>query len=603
MVTKAKNIKNFLELISNSARSLRMAFEFMPWQASSLVFLSLITGVTPIFAFKAMGTLIDAIITGVKSGLLGAIVVPLIVYALLNVIPAIASTLFNYIDRIFFMRFQDHLDLILLKKRSEFDIAQYEDTKFLDFMQRAFNQNHFPILNLLDGAIGMLGTIAGIVVGSVAAFTISWQVFLIVFLTALPTFVIEVRYGGKLWHLFATNSPEQRRSQDLRRFFSAGNKYAVIDGKLYQVAKSFLDIIKKIIQDFTTDQIKNEHVRTIYSLLATILAGVGLFAGTGLVIKDAIAGAIAIGTVVYAFQTLSRISSQTSQLLSAIARLLERNLYVTDIFKVLDTHPSMKRAKNPKILGTITAPHIKFENVSFKYPGQESLALKDVSFELRPGEKLGLVGNNGSGKSTIVRLLLRVHDPENGKITVNGIDLKDLDLEEWWSHLGVLLQDYVTYNFSVNDSTAIGRREAPIDLDKVKTVVDQSTLTQFVEDLDKKYENMIGVEFGGVEPSKGQRQKLAIARALYRTPPLLILDEPTASIDSESTTKIFAAIESLPEHRSAILISHNFATIKRASKIIVLDRGQIIEQGTHDDLVALGGAYAKSFGQQKKEFE
>jgi ATP-binding cassette subfamily B protein len=600
---KESKSNNFILLFRNVFRVFGIAFGHMPWHTAGMILLTIVIGITPVFAFKAMGSLIDTIISGTKSGFVSAVWVALAIYALLNIIPALALNIRRYVDRIWYMRMSDHFDLLVLRKRGEFDVAQYEDTKFLDFMQRAFNQSYFPLVNLLDGTIEMIHLSSGILVGSIAALIIDWKVFLLVIATAMPTFVIEVKFGGKIWHLFAKNSPEQRRSQDLRRFFAAGNKHSVIDGKLYQVGNNFLDKIKTIITEFTDDQLKTEHRHTTYSILATVVAGVGLFVGTGMIIQSAMVGVIAIGTVVYAFQTLARTSGQTSQLLSVIAKLLERNLYATDIFKVLDTKPALARAVRPSRLDLQSAPHIVFKNVSFKYPGQETFALDNVSFEIKPGEKLGLVGNNGSGKSTIVRLLLRIHDPTSGSITVNGHDMRELDIDEWWSYLGVLLQDFITYNFSVKESVSIGRVDKSIDMEVVKLATKQSTADTFVDELENKYDHMIGVEFGGIEPSKGQRQKLAIARAIYRTPHLLILDEPTASIDSESASKIFAEIESLPDNSSAILISHNFATIKRASKIIVMEGGKIREEGTHEQLVEKDGVYAAAYRRQKKEFE
>ena len=601
--TEAKNLRNFFSLFVNIYRIFMMSFRFMPWHTVGMILLTIVIGATPIFAFKAMGSLIDTIIAGTKSGMLQAVWLSLLIYAILNVIPNLALDIRKFVDRVWFMRLQDYFDLLTLRKRGSFDIAQFEDTKFLDFMQRAFNQSYYPLLNLLDGSMMLIQLLIGIVVGSVAALVIDWKVFLLVMIAAIPSFIIEVRYGSQIWHLFDKNSPEQRRSQDLRRFFSTGNKYSVIDGKLYQVGNKFLKIIKKIQEDFTSLQLKTEHRKTTYSIIATIIAGVGLFIGTAMIIKSAIAGIIAIGTVVYAFQTLSRVSGQAQQLLNQIAKMMERNLYVTDIFKVIDMKPSLVRPKNPKKLNLEVAPHIVFENVSFKYPSQDKYALNNVSFEIKSGEKLGLVGNNGSGKSTIVRLLLRIHDPNEGRILINGIDLREVDLDEWWNYLGVLLQDFITYNFSVKESISIGRTGKNIDMNVVEESSRKSTSNSFVDKLDKKYDHMIGVEFGGIEPSKGQRQKLAIARALYRTPQLLILDEPTASIDSESASVIFNEIESLPDNTSAILISHNFATIKRTSKIIVLENGSIREHGTHEDLVNKKGVYAEAFNKQKKEFE
>ncbi len=229
--------------------------------------------------------------------------------------------------------------------------------------------------------------------------------------------------------------------------------------------------------------------------------------------------------------------------------------------------------------------------------------MRNISFSIKPGQKIGLVGNNAAGKSTIVRLLLRIHDPSKGKITVNGVDLREIDIEEWWKYMGILLQDFTTYNFSVKESIAVGDVEGKIDLDLVKDSAIKSTSSGFVEELKDKYENMIGVEFGGIEPSKGQRQKLAIARAFYKGKRFLVLDEPTASIDADSADIIFNQIENLPNTISAVLISHNFSTIKRADEIIVLHEGEIVEKGKHDELLSLGGRYAEAYQKQKRDFE
>jgi ATP-binding cassette subfamily B protein len=258
--------------------------------------------------------------------------------------------------------------------------------------------------------------------------------------------------------------------------------------------------------------------------------------------------------------------------------------------------------KNPKKISAGT-PTIAFENVSFRYPGQEKLALKNVSFTINPGQKIGLVGNNAAGKSTLVRLLLRIHDPVEGRITIDGIDLREIDIQEWWSKLGVLLQDFITYNFTVKESIGVGDIATGINMEEVKDSSMKSTTSGFVEELKDKYEHMIGVEFGGIEPSKGQRQKLAIARAFYKGKKFLVLDEPTASIDAESADFIFNQIENLPDTISAILISHNFATIKRADEIIVLHEGKIVENGKHLDLLKLDGRYAEAYRKQKKDFE
>jgi len=496
---------------------------------------------------------------------------------------------------------QDLFELMALRKRGSFDIAQYEDSKFQDQLQRAFNNGIYPIINIVDTQIQNLEVVCGIIVGSIAAATIDWRVFVLVFVTAIPDFWIEIKHGGRIWGIWAKRSNEQRRYQDLRRFFT--NKLSVIDSRLYQAGEKFLAEIKTILKSFTDDQLKAEHWRTIAKMAASIIAAIGLFIGTAIIIKEAVVGVIAIGTVVFAFQTLNRVSGWTSSVLSNTARLLERNLYVSDIFEVFDEKLVLKYSKNPKKISFESAPTIVFENVSFRYPEQEKLALKNISFTINPGQKIGLVGNNAAGKSTLVRILLRVHDPVEGRVLINGVDLKELDIEDWWQYLGVLLQDFTTYNFTVKESIAVSDIFEKINIESVKEAAAKSTSVNFIENLKDKYDHMIGVEFGGMEPSKGQRQKLAVARAFYKGKRLLVLDEPTASIDAESANTIFNEIENLPDNVSAILISHNFATIKRADEIIVLHEGEIVEQGKHEDLLKLNGRYAEAYKQQKKDFE
>lgn len=592
---------NFKNLLKNTSRIFKILFKNMPWLFSSMIFLTIIIGTIPVFSAKALGVLIDKIIEGVKVADVSIAYPALIMFAVLTAVPTILRNISSFIDRHLFLKMQDLFELLTLEKRGSFDIAQYEDPKFQDRMQRAFNNGMYPIINVVDSQIQNLEIFCGIVVGSIAAASIDWRVFILVFITAIPDFWIEIKHGGRIWGIWAKNSTDQRRFQDLRRFFIG--KFSVIDSRLYQASAKFLADIKNILSKFTQEQLKAEHWRTLMKMAASLLAAVGLFIGTAVIINEAVAGVVAIGTVVFAFQTLNRVSGWTSSMLANTARILERNLYVTDIFEILDEKTVLKYPKTPKSVSFKKAPTVAFKNVSFKYPGQEKWALQNISFTIKPGQKIGLVGNNAAGKSTLVRLLLRIYDPVEGRVTVNGVDLKEMNIEEWWRQLGVLLQDFSAYNFTVKESIAVGNIFEDINMDVVKNSAEKSTCSKFIEELENKYENMIGLEFGGIEPSKGQRQKLAIARAFYKGKRFLILDEPTASIDAESADIIFSEIENLPETISAVLISHNFATIKRADEIIVLHEGKMVEHGKHEDLLALNGRYAEAFAKQKKDFE
>lgn len=594
------SLSNFTDLIKNSWRIGKLTWEQTPWILTLMLISTISIGVLPVFASQALGTLIDTIINAIKLNSIDTVYPALFWFAVFTTLPSLIRVLYRFFDRHLFLRLQDFLDILMLKKRGSFDISQYEDTAFQDKLQRAFNNGNYPIIAVADGQLRNIEIIAGIIVSSVATIAIDWRVFLIVLITSIPEFWVEIKYGSKLWSINMKNSYEQRRYQDLRRFFTS--RTAVIDGKLSQVGNKFLQEIKKILTSFTDEQLSSESWKSSAKLFTSAFSMIGLFIGTTLIVQESIAGAVAIGTVVFMFQTLSRINGWASAMLSNTARILERNLYVTDIFNILDEKPIMVQPVKPIPFELSDAPTITFENVSFAYPSEPTkMILKDINLTIKPGDKLGLVGNNGSGKSTIVRLLLRIHDPVSGKIMVNGIDLRDINTEDWWKYLGVLLQDFTTYNFTVKQSIAISEQEN-IDQERIEKTAQQSTSVSFIKDLKDTYDHMIGVEFGGIEPSKGQRQKLAIARALYKGTRLLVLDEPTASIDAESTSIIFRELENLDKNTSAILISHNFATIKKADMIVVLKDGEIIEQGTHQELLNLNGNYADAYQKQKSEF-
>jgi ABC-type multidrug transport system fused ATPase/permease subunit len=595
-----KSIKNFKDLVKNTRYIFLLIWKEMPWVILVMIILTIIMGVVPVIASKVLGLLIDKIIVAVEAKSFSLVFPTLILFTVLTIIPSLFRILRNFSDRKLFLRLQDYLDVLVLKKRASFDIAQIENPKFLNKIQRAFNNGINPLIQLVDFQIANLEVLTGILVGSVAAVTINWRVFVLVLITSIPNFIVEIKYGGRLWGIWAENSPELRRYQDLRKFFVG--KTGVIDSKLNNLGSRFSEFIRKILADFTNKQIKNDNKKTKIKTITEIIAGLGFFLGMIIIINESILGVIAIGTVVFAFQTLSRVSGWTSNMLSYTARLLEKNLYVTDIIEILNEKNTMPKPKNPIKIDFSKPPTIIFQNVFFRYQGQAKWALNNVSFRIDPGQKIGLVGDNGSGKTTLIKLLLRVYDPIKGKITINGIDLKNIEVDEWWKQSGILLQDYPDYNFTVKESISISDNPDSFNLDKVVESAKQSTSDTFIDQLEKKYDHMIGVEFDGIEPSKGQRQKLAIARAFYKTKRLLILDEPTASIDADSASKIFRKIESLPKDISAILISHNFSTIKKADKIIVLDNGFKIEEGSHDELLSLKSKYARGYLQQKKEF-
>lgn len=589
-------------LVANSKRSFGYCWKFVPISTILLILFSIILSTIPFVQAKMLGSLVDTLVLSIKNGILNhGVWFMLLLYTFFSVFPGILAIIRNYVDKNWFIKLQNRIDVEILEKRAKADIAKLEDPVFQDLTQKAFNRGSWPLLELIEAQFENIRLIFEIVLGSFLAITFNWKIYFVVIVFSIPNFIAQLKYGNQVWGIWSKNSTEMRMYFDLRRFFTW--RTATIESKIYQNSNNLLDRVKKILNDFEVEQLGAEKKGFWYKFGAEIFSDVGFFLSLWILVVGVVSGDFAVGMMIFMISTIARLNSAMSNILSGLARQFEKNLYVKDMFTVFDVKPIIVENKNPKILDLSISPKIEFRNVSFKYPKQENYIFNNFNLVINPGQKIGIVGDNGAGKTTLIRLLLRIHDPVEGEILVNDINLKDLSLKEWWSYIGVLLQDYTVYNMKAKESISMGRAKDFISDEKAVLSGKFSTADSFINEWKDKYDQMIGVEFGGVEMSKGQNQKMAIARVFYREPLLYVLDEPTASIDATSSIKIFENLEKLPEGTSAILISHNYSTIRKADKIILMEDGKIKEEGTHEDLIKLGGKYSLLFNKQKKGFE
>jgi ABC-type multidrug transport system fused ATPase/permease subunit len=331
-----------------------------------------------------------------------------------------------------------------------------------------------------------------------------------------------------------------------------------------------------------------------------------LFAAIALMTKAALAGSIAVGGLLLAFNTYTRFYQTVNGYVESISWTEEAARYAARWFELFDLQPKIASKHNAERVTFNEPPLIEFKDVSFRYPGDEGdnpFVLKDLNFSIKPGEKIAIVGVNGSGKTTLIKLLCRIYDPTEGSILINGMNLRDIHLEDWQSAIGVLFQNFPEYNLTIRQSIGVGRIANTVEEEKLKQAAFYSGADEFITEFPSTYDQLIWKEFkDGTDLSKGQHQRLAVARMFYRDAPITILDEPTASIDAVTEEKIFTTLETNRIGKTVILITHRFSTVKNADKTLMLEHGKIIEQGSHKELMLLERKYAELYTMQAKRY-
>jgi ATP-binding cassette subfamily B protein len=329
----------------------------------------------------------------------------------------------------------------------------------------------------------------------------------------------------------------------------------------------------------------------------------GYYSAYAFVIWRTLAGALSIGTLTFLAGAIQQASSNIEQMFSTVAAIGDQALFLTDLLAFFEMKPTIRSKPNALPAPRPILRGVEFRDVSFSYPGNSRLVLDRINFRLHTGERLALIGENGQGKTTIVKLVTRLYDPTEGQILLDGIDLREYDLEDLHREIGVIFQDFMRYEMTARENIAVGRVENIDDLELLQSAARKSLADHTIERLPQGYEQMLGRRFEqGVDLSGGEWQKVALARAYLRDAQLLILDEPTAALDARSEYEVFQRFSELTAGKMALFISHRFSTVRSADRILVLENGKIAEEGTHDQLARLGGRYAEMFEMQASSY-
>ena len=516
-------------------------------------------------------------------------------------LPEFIYALQGYTQKRHWLAMQIDYETVFHRKKSQIDLAAYEDPKFLNLLQKFEEQWIYPILRLTDAQYVNIQNVIEVVVAAGILVWYDWRLLLLVLVASVPAFIVEMRYGYGFWGIYDAKAEERRRYESYKHHFERITD--LIELRLFQSAGFFLRRMRDLTSRFLGEQAKLERKKLAWQMLAVLVATLGVGLAVFLIVRSAITGEILVGTMAFLLYAIRDFRNACSGFLLNVGAQYRDSLFVSDGFAVLDTGPRLPRPATPLELDAHKTPVIEFDRVSFAYPGSAKPVLKDITLRIAPGERLGLVGINGAGKTTLVKLLCRIYDPTEGRILIDGKDLREVDPEQWWSMIAVLFQDYANFKMSAKEVIALGRasEEAPLP-ERIEQAALQAGASEFIDTWDKKYEQMIGREFDGLELSKGQLQKLSLSRVFYRDPKMMILDEPTASVDAEAERKIFEQLEKASRAMTILLISHRFSTLRNADRICVIIDGSIAELGSHEQLMQRGGEYARLFKMQAEGY-
>ena len=506
----------------------------------------------------------------------------------------------DYVDSVLADKFTRHLSVKIMAHASRLDLASYEDPVFYDKLERARVQAT-DRLGMIQ-AIGRLLQQGVTTVGLAAAILVySPWLLLILIACVLPAFLGESHFAFLGYSLNFRQTPA-RRQLDYLRVLGASRESAK-ELKLFGLSAHLTGRYKQLSDEIFDQNIALAKKRLMASTVLSMLTILGYYGCYAWVIYRTVQGEISIGDMTLLAGSIAGASSNIQGIFSLLSSIADQALFLTDLVDFFAVEPRI--ASKP---GAIPAPRpirqgFEFENVSFAYPGNSRLILDGLNFRLERGERMALIGENGQGKTTIVKLLTRLYDPTAGRVLLDGVDLREYDIEDLCQQIGVIFQDFMRYEMTAAENIAVGRIEIEADSQSIELAARKSRAAEVIDRLPKGYEQLLGRRFeGGLDLSGGEWQKVALARAYLRDAQVLVLDEPTAALDARSEYDVFRRFSELTDGKMALLISHRFSTVRMADQILVLENGKIAERGPHNQLMALGGRYNEMFELQASSY-
>jgi ABC-type multidrug transport system fused ATPase/permease subunit len=577
------------------------------WQTNRTLLLILLSlnvfqGAIVYLQFTSFSAIVDEIVRIKQNvGSIESLIWSSVTLGLAFLVPTLVGNVVSHYRMKFRMQQGIQLELYKIEKQGGLDIGTIESNSYQSLLRGAQEWGSSSVLNLQDFMFTSATSFAGIITSMLVLWSLSGWLVLFAVLAAAPIYFFYKKYSMEVFRIR----------------YLAVDDHRVIGNRIshFEELQKAVDVILLKLKHWLKDQIRDKKVSYNQKIIAaekrkSISYGVlslwylfFLFAAIALMTREALIGTMAVGGLLLAFNTYTRFYQTVNGYIESISFTEEAARYAARWFELFELKPKIASKESAQRVTFADPPLVEFRNVSFRYPTDSNdspMVLRNINFSMRPGEKIAIVGVNGSGKTTLIKLLCRIYDPTEGGIFVNGTELRELSLEDWQNAIGILFQDFPVYNLTIRESIGVGRVESPTDESRMKQAAQFSGADEFITN----YDQLIWKEFkDGIDLSKGQHQRLAVARMFYRNAAITILDEPTASIDAVTEEKIFRSLEENMEGKTVILITHRFSTVKNADKILLLEHGKIIEQGSHRDLMLLKGKYEALFSMQARRYQ
>lgn len=593
-------MKRFFSRLSSGTlawrRVLTLIWQTQPWFVIGLILLTALNGLVPSVQIQLTSSIIQSAALAIRAGQDQALVNSALLFGLFQGLLLLGSALIGialqHIQTLFMLSLSNNVNILVMEKAASLDVQYYENDECYDMLQRAIsegNSRFYQIFSQMSALGAQIVTLASVVT---VLLSWNWWLGLLILLAPLPAVGSQFFYSRRKYLIERERASSRRRLAYFQ--FLVTHAYSVKEIRLFCLAGYFIDRYRQLFQDFYAVDSQLARQQSLALIPFSILTN-GVAAGAQIY---AIAITIAtnhLGFLAGYIQAIGVVQGTVQSLLGNVAQLYQNNLFVNNLFEFLDT-PQNQIKSGTRKMPVRLRKGIEFRGVSFTYPGTCIEAIQNLNLFLRAGECVALVGHNGAGKTTLVKLLTRLYEPTAGHILIDDVPLEEYELDDLRRHISAIFQDFVQYEMPVRENIGFGFLEKMQESERIERAARESGADSIVEELPEKYETMLGRMFAkGHQLSGGQWQKIALARAFMRQAPIVILDEPTAALDAASETEIFECMQQIAASATTLLIAHRFSTVRKADRILVIEQGKVIEDGSHEELLRLDGTYARLF--------